>query len=431
MTGLGWIGIVRLGLVQAALGAIAALATSALNRIMIVEYALPAALPAGLVGWHYGVQLSRPLWGHRADRGTRRAPTIRLGLMLLLLGMLLAVDVLGVLMTHWWLGLAGEVAAFALIGAGIGAAGTSLLALLASEVAPARRAAAAALTWIMMIAGIIVATAIAGQWLDPFSPQRLALVVASIAIGACALAGLALWGVERAAAQPPSDAASLPFAVAVREMLADRQARHFTGFVFLAMLAYSMQDLILEPFAGLMFGFTPGGSTSLSSIQHMGVLVGMLLAGIGGSAFGGGTAAALRRWIIAGCLGSALALAGLMLAAAQPAGWPLTANVALLGGANGIFAVSAIGAMMSLAGVAGARREGVRMGVWGAAQAIAFAAGGLIGAVGVDLIRASGAPTGIAFAVMFGCEAMLFVAAAALAGRIARRARHPLQEALA
>ena len=50
-TGLGWIAIIRLGLVQAAIGAIVMLATSLLNRVMVVEYALAAAVPAGLVAW--------------------------------------------------------------------------------------------------------------------------------------------------------------------------------------------------------------------------------------------------------------------------------------------------------------------------------------------------------------------------------------------
>ena len=57
--GFGWIAIVRLGLVQAAIGAIVMLATSLLNRVMVVEYALAAAIPAGLVAWHYAVQLAR------------------------------------------------------------------------------------------------------------------------------------------------------------------------------------------------------------------------------------------------------------------------------------------------------------------------------------------------------------------------------------
>jgi BCD family chlorophyll transporter-like MFS transporter len=88
--GLGWIGIVRLGLVQAAIGAVVMLTTSLLNRIMVVEYGLAAAVPAGLVAWHYAVQLSRPVWGHGSDRGRRRTPWILGGMATLTLGALLA-----------------------------------------------------------------------------------------------------------------------------------------------------------------------------------------------------------------------------------------------------------------------------------------------------------------------------------------------------
>ena len=45
---LSWLGIVRLGLVQTALGAIVVLTTSTLNRIMVVELALPAMIPGRL-----------------------------------------------------------------------------------------------------------------------------------------------------------------------------------------------------------------------------------------------------------------------------------------------------------------------------------------------------------------------------------------------
>ena len=64
---------------------------------------------------------------------------------------------------------------------------------------------------------------------------------------------------------------------------ADPQARLFTIFVFVSMLAYSMQDLILEPFAGLVFGMTPGETTGLSGIQNGGVFAGMVLVGVAGS----------------------------------------------------------------------------------------------------------------------------------------------------
>ena len=416
--GLGWVGIVRLGLVQSAIGAIVMLATSLLNRVMVVEYALPAMVPAGLVAWHYVVQLSRPRWGHGSDAGARRTPWIGGGMAALALGAVLACDATLMMTTRPVAGPLLAIVAFTLIGGGVGAAGTSLLALLASEVAPARRPAAAACTWIMMIAGIVVTAGIAGELLKPFSAMRLTMVVGGVALTALVVALLAVWGVERPRHAPVHGDTGASFTVALGEIWADTPARRFTVFVFLSMLAYSAQDLILEPFAGLQFGFTPSESTKLAGVQHAGVLVGMLLVGIGGHAFARGRAL-MRGWIVGGCAGSALALVGLVFAADSGGAWPLRANVAALGFANGVFAVAAIGSMMGLAGANGPGREGVRMGVWGAAQAIGFAAGGFLGAAGVDAMRARTGDDAQAFGLVFAVEAALFVVAAVLALRIA------------
>lgn len=426
--GLGWLDIMRMGLVQASIGAIVMLATSLLNRVMVVEYALPAALPAGLVAWHYAVQLSRPMWGHGSDKGRKRTPWIIGGMGLLALGGIVAVNATILLPVSPIPGTLLAVLAFSMIGAGVGAAGTSLLAMLASGVVPERRAAAAAITWIMMVAGIVIAAATAGSLIDPFSEQRLAIVSGGVALGAFCLACVAIAGVEKRLvppAHPHADAPGGSFGEALREILRDATSRRFTIFVFVSMLAYAMQDLILEPYAGLVFGMSPGESTRLSGLQHGGVMVGMIVAGIGGSAFAGRRPADLRWWILAGCGGSALALAGLAMAATTGGDWPLSANVAVLGFANGLFAVSAIGAMMGLAGAGQRSKEGVRMGVWGAAQAIAFGLGGLSGALGVDIARDMLATDGAAFQLIFAGEAGLFVLAALLGVRVTMRTADP------
>ena len=80
---LGWLGIARLGLVQAMLGAVVVLTTSTLNRVMVVELALPALLPGLLVALHYAVQLSRPRMGYGSDVGGRRTPWIMGGMAVL------------------------------------------------------------------------------------------------------------------------------------------------------------------------------------------------------------------------------------------------------------------------------------------------------------------------------------------------------------
>lgn len=420
--GFGWLSIIRLGLVQASIGAMVMLATSLLNRLMVLEYGLAAAIPAGLVAWHYAVQLSRPIWGHGSDMGRRRTPWVLAGMVVLGFGALLAVQGTTMLASDRTLGLTLAIVAFTLIGAGVGAAGTSMLAILASSVAPERRAAAAATTWIMMVMGIVISAGTAGAMLDPYSEQRLIKVASGVVLAALVVSSLAIFRLETPAlqmAQRDGDGPPPNFAEALREIYEEPEARRFTAFIFVSMLAYSMQDLILEPFAGLVFAMTPGQSTSLSGVQHAGVLIGMIVTGLGGSAFAGRAPVELRVWTMLGCVGSALALVGLAMAAGYGAGWPLTANVAALGFFNGAFAVAAIGSMMGLAGAGKRTREGVRMGVWGTAQAIAFGLGGLSGAMGVDIARKAMGRDGMAFQLIFAVEAGLFILSALLAMRVA------------
>jgi BCD family chlorophyll transporter-like MFS transporter len=418
--GIGWLGVARLGLVQTSLGAIVVLMTSTLNRVMVVELALAAVLPAALVGWHYAVQLSRPRWGYGSDVGGSRIPWILGGMIVLALGAIAAAGALFLTPLHPVLAIVASFGAYLAIGVGVGAAGTNLLALLAMRTAPDRKAAAAAIVWIMMIAGFVLTATVAGRLLDPFSMRRLLDVTVGVCVVALGVASLAVWGMERAPAQPESTVAQHrpSFREALAHVWEEAQSRRFTIFVFVSMLAYSTQDLILEPFAGLVYGYTPGQSTRLSGLQNAGVLAGMATTALVGTTIGRSRARFMRRWTVAGCVLSAAALASLSYGALRAPEWPLETSVVALGVANGAFAVAAIGSMMTLASAGEPGREGTRMGVWGAAQAIAFGTGGLVGAGAVDLARAWFGEAASAFSWVFACEAALFLVAAELAARV-------------
>ncbi len=411
---IGWLGILRLGLVQAGLGSIVVLATSTLNRVMVVELALPALIPGALVAFHYILQVLRPRLGYGSDLGGRRTPWIVGGMAALAFGAAGAAGGTALMTTHLAAGIAVALVAFALVGVGVGSAGTALLTLLAKRVDPQRRAAAATIVWLMMIAGIAVTATVAGRLLDPFSPERLVVVVSAAAGIALVVAVLAVWRME-GPARAPAPAAHASFLVTLGEIWAEPQARRFAVFVFVSMLAYSSQELVLEPFAGAVFALTPGQSTGLTGLHHAGVLGGMALVAIGSVLAGGFRTRAMRVSTIGGCVGSAAAI--LLLAASGLAGfpWPLREGVLLLGAANGAFAVSAIGSMMGLASDGRAAREGTRMGLWGAAQALAFGAGGLAGTAASDLARHVFGSPATAYAAVFGMEAVLFLVAAALA----------------
>lgn len=418
---LGWGQIIRLGLVQMCLGAVVVLTTSTLNRLMVVELALPAVVPGLLVALHYGIQITRPNWGYRSDTKGNRTAFIIGGMAALSLGAMLATVAVVIMPGMHMAGLMLSVLAYALIGVGVGASGTSLLALLATATHPRRRAAAATITWLMMILGIAVTAGTVGAFLDPYSPSLLLEIVAIVTGGAVVLTTLAIWGIERrVTAERRTESA--PFRQGLAEVWAERRARNFTLFIFLSMVAYFMQELILEPYAGLVFGMSPGQSTGLSGAQNGGVFVGMLAVGIAATGLRIGS---LRMWVMLGCVGSALALA--VIAALGQTGGALVPAVVALGFFNGVFAVAAIGSMMALAGEGRDAREGTRMGLWGAAQALAAGFGGLVGAAAVDALRfAFDAPD--AFGAVFLAEAGLFLIAAVIAARVIEGgAPRPLQ----
>ena len=431
---MGWCGIFRLGLVQAALGAVVVLVTSTLNRVMNVEYMLPAVVPGGLVALHYAVQMIRPRLGHGSDIGGRRTPWILGGMGVLVVGSLVCAFATTWMGDHRVAGLAAAVVGYALVGLGVGAAGTSLLVLLAQRVDARRRAAAATIMWILMIFGFAVTSGVVGHFLDPFSAHRLIRVIAAAAGAAFLVAFAAVWKIEGAAPAPSqvrtmaeratmaqrasmSDRGQSSFAAAMRQVWREPEARAFTVFVFLSMLAYSAQELMLEPFAGVVFGYSPGESTQLSGLGHGGAFLGMVTVGLACS-LSRGRLGSIRTWTVGGCLASAAALLGLAAADLLAPAWPLRSSVVALGVANGAFTIAAIGSMMELSQRGAPGRAGVRMGLWGAAQAVAFALGGLVSTAIVDLVRYwLGSPT-LAFAIVFFVEAAMFGMAAVCAAQI-------------
>ncbi|QKM63597.1 MFS transporter [Polynucleobacter antarcticus] len=419
----GWLSIVRLGLVQASIGAIVVMTTSTLNRIMVVELALPASLPGLLVAIHYFIQVIRPRMGFESDSGAKKTPWIMGGLVLLAIGGFGAALATTLMEFQLVLGIICAMFAFFLIGVGVSMSGTSLLALLAKGVSDERRAAAATTVWLMMIFGFALTSGIAGNFLDPYSPARVILVSGIISMTAVAITFLALYKLEGSNLESKklADSQKVPFRKALSDIWADDDTKKFSIFIFLSMFAFSAQDLILEPFAGMIFNYSLGETTSLSGIQHSGVLTGMLLVAVCGSSRLRHYFGSLRLWMIYGCLASALAMFGLVMAGIFEGEWPLKLNVYVLGLANGAFSIAAIASMMRLAVKGGPGKEGVRIGLWGGAQAIAFGMGGLLGASASDVARSIFANPAFAYASVFFIEAVLFIAAAYMASQVERK----------
>jgi BCD family chlorophyll transporter-like MFS transporter len=424
-TYLTWPQIARLGLVQASLGSIVVLTTSLLNRVMVIELALPAILPGALVALHYFIQLIRPRMGFGSDQTRRASPWIRGGILVLASGGVLAAASTILLSNSIVLGIALATIAFLMIGIGVSSSGTALLVLLAKRVEPKKKAAAATCVWLMMIFGFAFTASVSGKFLTPFSFERLLMVSSTVSVIAVVVTFLAIWGMESPVAKarqltPNADTAEsdspskASFREAFAEVWKENRVRSFTWFVFVSMLAYSSQDLILEPFAAVAFGFTPAQTTTLSGLQNGGVLVGMLALAFITSKAKSQTLTTLSNWTIGGCLASALAMLGLVLSGPIANVVFFQVAVFLLGIFNGAFSIAAIGSMMQFASVGSARREGVRMGIWGASQAMAFGLGGIIGTGLSDIARIVLGDPASAYAFVFLLEGVLFVVAAYL-----------------
>jgi len=434
---LGWLGILRLGLVQMSLGALVVLmADSTLNRVMIVELHLPSVLPAGLIALHYAVEILRPRWGYGSDVGGRRTPWIIGGMTVLALGAVAAAASTTIIVEHRLAGIALAVAGFVAIGAGVGAAGTCVLVLLTKRTAPAHRAPAATIVWIMMILGLAGTAIISSAFLDPFTPIRLVQVEAVIASLALMTTWLALRGLEphdipHHAPQPLAHPANhVPFFKAARQVLAEPNTRQFMLFIFVSMLAFKSQALILEPFSGLVHALTPGQSTKLTGIQQVGILLGMVLVAVTGLITRRSDPAILRLWATGGCLVSALTLVAIAAGALWFPSWPFRLMAFALGVSNGALTIAAIGSMMNMVGEGHQSREGIRMGLWGAAQGIAFGLGGFSGALAVDIARATLPSPAIAYSSVFTLEACVFLCAAMLATHIGRAKTAPFKSSI-
>jgi MFS transporter, BCD family, chlorophyll transporter len=422
-TGMSWWQLTRLGFVQAAIGAVVVLLTTTINRVIVVELGLPALIPGLLVALHFAVQLYlRPRLGHDSDGHGRRTPWILGGMVVCALGGIGVAASVPVMATNTVLGVVLASLASMLLGAGVSASGTPLLALMSERAKPSQRAGAAAITWILMIVGIIITAATSGALLDPFSFTRLIAIAGGIGGVGLVVSWLATLGVEKgprpvmpAAAEAQGNGS---FLASFRTVWREPAARLFAGFIFVAMFAYSAQDLILEPFAGIAFGMTPGESTKLSGAHHGGVLVGMILAALIATRTG-----QLRHWAAAGCAASAVTYLALVLSPGLFSVSVFTGVVVMLGLSNGIFAIGAIGSMMALTGDKTDGRAGLRLGVFGAAQALAYAVGTMSGAAGVDFARAVFDSPVRGYLAVFAVQAVFFGGSAWLALRSASSER--------
>ena len=426
--------LLRLALFQVSVGMAAVLLTGTLNRVMIIELGVSAGFVAFVVALPLMIAPVRVLMGHRSDNyrsllGWKRVPYMWLGTLIQFGGFAIMPFALLLLQSRTygpeWIGPAAAGLAFVLVGFGLHTVQTAGLALATDQAPEKKRGRVVALVYVMLLIGMGLSSLVFGWLLRDFSPLRLIQVVQGTAVATIVVNVVALWKQEPR--RPWETAPELP-----REPLVRAWQRYATspgtmrllGTVALGSAAFSMQDVLLEPYGGEILALSVSQTTLLTAILAGGTLMGLALAARRLS-----NGADPARVAALGILFGAVAFSAVIFAGPTGSALLFRLGTALIGFGGGLFAVGTLTIAMN---DTARERAGLALGAWGAVQAgsigLALLAGGLVkdavtalastGALGVAMDRAD-----IGYSVVYHIEIALLFAALAVLAPLAGRTR--------
>lgn len=379
--------LLRLSLFQVSVGMALVLLIGTLNRVMIVELGVSSALVAVMVSLPLLFAPFRALIGfksdvHRSELGWRRVPYIWMGTMLQFGGFAIMPFALLVLAGKGhaadapaWIGQAGAAIAFLLVGAGVHTTQTVGLAL-ATDLAPQEsQPKVVGLMYVMLLVGMIGSALIFGILLEEYSPGRLIQVIQGAALTTLILNVIALWKQEsRDRSRIRSKQADPTFQESWAVFAQGGHAVRRLLVVGLGTMAFTMEDVLLEPYGGQILGMSVSATTLLTATLATGSLWGFWWASRvlarGADPF---KMARMGSWV------GVPAFIFVIIAAPLGSQAIFTLGTFLIGVGAGLFGHGTLTATMQSAPK---EQVGLALGAWGASQAtaagLAMALGGLI-----------------------------------------------------
>lgn len=385
--------LLRLSLFQVSVGMAAVMLLGTLNRVMIVELNIASTLVALMIAIPVLVAPFRALVGFKSDNyrsaiGWKRIPYLWFGTMwqfggLAIMPMALLVLSGDRMLDVDWAGYVGAGLAFLLTGVGMHMTQTAGLALAADRATDETRPRVVALLYVMNLVGMAISALIIGALLRDYSALRLVQVVQGTAVATLILNMIALWKQERV--NPMTKAQRAEPTPSFREAWADLakggDAGRLLAVVFIGTMAFSMQDVLLEPYGGEIMGLSVSATTLLTAMWACGALVGFALA---------------ARWLAAsldpfrmcarGLLAGVLAFSLVIFAAPMGSSALFYLGAGMIGFGSGLFGVSTLTAAMTMPTIGRAGR-GLALGAWGAAQATGAGLSIFIGGTLRDLVN--------------------------------------------
>ncbi|ABA79463.2 MFS transporter [Rhodobacter sphaeroides] len=384
--------LLRLSLFQVSVGMCSVLLLGTLNRVMIVELAVPATVVALMIALPVLSAPFRALMGHRSDNhrsalGWKRIPYLWFGSLWQMGGLAImpfALIVLSGDQIHGpdWAGEVLAALAFLMAGLGMHMTQTAGLALASDRATEETRPRVVALLYVMFLVGMGISSLIVGWLLSDFSELRLIRVVQGCAFMTMVLNIVALWKQEHVRPMSKEErAAPRPrLRDAWAELNADGTAFRLLMAVACGTLAFNMQDVLLEPYGGEIIGLPVSATTLLTAMWSVGALAGFGLA---------------ARWLARGLDPARMAGRGILIGLAAFLlvlfAWPAAskamffAGAGLIGMGGGLFSVATLTMAMAIP-VAGLAGRGLALGAWGAAQATAAGLAILMGGALRDVI---------------------------------------------
>ncbi len=399
---LGLFTMLRLGIFNAGLGIMSLLTLGVLNRVMIDELKIPALTAAGAIAVHQFMAPARIWFGQMSDSkpvlGYHRSGYIWCGILSVAVLAFTAVQVvwqIGAIVetSGWgsaaypWVGLLGLV--FAAYGLALSATSTPFTALMVDVSDEETRPKLVGIGWGMLMVGILTGVAITvitlSQLGDAPSLEELKLSINRLFIVAplivCGLAIASTLGIEkkysrlshqsRHRSQDGQREDGITFRQALRVLTASRQTGLFFVFLLVLSLSLFMQDAVLEPYGGQVFGMKISETTQINAFFALGTLGGIIVTG-----FLLAPRLGKKRTIKLGCLGAAVCLILITCAGATGNPTVLLSTVLLFGLASGVLTTGSIILMLDLTATATA---GTFIGAWGLAQAIARGSATVLG----------------------------------------------------
>lgn len=414
--------LLRLSLFQVSVGMALVLLVGTLNRVMIVELGVPASLVGIMISLPLIVAPFRALIGFRSDThrsalGWKRVPFIFRGTMLQFGGLAIMPFAILVLSgagnaaaSPAWIGYLGAGAAFLLVGAGLHVTQTVGLALATDLAPPESQPNVVGLMYVVLLVAMVVSALLFGAFLVDFSPGRLIQVIQAAAVLTMLLNFTAVWKQESRnrsgllhARHAAPDSLQSSFQQSWARFTQGTQARRRLLAVGLGTMAFSMEDVLLEPFGGQVLHLSVGDTTKLTAALAIGGLFGFGLA-----------SRVLSRGADPFRLAGYGALAGipafLMVILAAPFGSAMLfgAGTLLIGFGAGLFGHGTLTATMRLAP---AHQTGLALGAWGAVQAsaagVAIAAGGVLRDVVAQIVPQDLLGNATGYDVVYGVEIIL------------------------